>query len=292
MTSNASLVSPQWVAERLNEFQQDDPDLRLVEITGGLPQLPGGHIPGATILDLDDEFEATKNFDMLSRSKYETVVGKLGITPESTVVLYSGQKNTSAAYAYWHFTYFGHDTVCLLDGGKEYWSEMGYPTTNSPSDFNPRRYEVSTGRPEIRATITEVERATHGGDPIISVRDPKEHTGSLIYTLIWATLMLRGELSTNAIPRFIKNSLFSKPHIPGSNNIPLETIVDQDGTLKSVEQLRSIAERNQLSTDQDIVLYCAAGYRSSLFWFVLSELLEFNSVRNYDGSWVEWGSQS
>ncbi|WP_425603032.1 sulfurtransferase [Halosolutus gelatinilyticus] len=166
-----------------------------------------------------------------------------------------------------------------------------YPTTDSPSDFTPQRYEVSTVRTEIRATITEVEEATHQDNPVISVRNPKEHTGSLTYTLIWATLMVRGELSATAVPRFIKNSLFSKPRIRGSKNIPFETIVDKDGTLRPIEELRSIVECNQLNADQEIIIYCAAGYRSSLFWFVLSELLGFDSVRNYDGSWVEWGSQ-
>lgn len=291
MLSDSSLVRPRWVAKHLDEVQQNDPDLRLVEISGGLPLSSGNHIPGATILNLNDEFQTTKNFDMVAQSEYETAVGELGITPDSTVVLYSGQKNTSAAYAYWYFTYFGHDSVRILDGGKEYWKEMDYPTTDSPTDFNSQRYKATSVRTGIRATITEVERATHRGDPVISVRDPKEHRGSLIYTLVWATLMLRGELSAIAVPRFLQNSLFSNPHIPGSDNVPFSTIVDQDGTLKSVEQVRSIVERNQLSADQDIILYCAAGYRSSLFWFVLSELLGFDSVKNYNGSWVEWGSE-
>ncbi|XVH33315.1 sulfurtransferase (plasmid) [Haloferacaceae archaeon DSL9] len=292
MTSKMPLVSPEWVLDRIDEFQGDDPRFRLVEVTGGPTSSSGNHIPGAVTVDWKSDLEVNNGFDIPQKYEFEEVIGSLGITDDSTVVVYSGEKNSSAAYVYWQLSYYGHDDVRLLDGGKEYWNEQSYPVVDTPATFQTQSYVVDGIEERIRIDTGEVESAISEQTQIVGIRRPKEHTGALGYSLLISLLMLKNGVSLDEAYRFARRSLLGNGHIQGTVNIPLTTFIDENGRLKSPEELQSIAERHQLIESQEIIVYCAAGHRSSLAWFIFHELLNYDSVKNYDGSWVRWASRS
>jgi thiosulfate/3-mercaptopyruvate sulfurtransferase len=180
--------------------------------------------------------------------------------------------NWFALFAYWEYTYYGHDDVRILDGGKPYWIEHEYPLTTEVPSFPEREY-VSSGPYEgIRAYKSDVEQAIESGVPLVDVRSPQEFTGEVI------------------APEGLQETAQRGGHIPGARNVPTADVLQEDGTFKSAEELLALYQDEGISEDQSVITYCRVGERSSMEWFVLHELLGFEDVQNYDGSWTEWGN--
>ena len=275
------LVSAEWVDDHLEEFQADDPDMRIVEVNS--PESPeedfpsrydDGHIPGAIGFQWDEDLSDSVERDILSKADFEETVGEAGITEDSTVVFYGNGwiANWFALFAYWEFKYYGHEDARVLNGGKLYWVNEDYPLTTDVPDFTPREYHAKGPFEGIRAYKDDVEQAIESGIPLVDVRSPDEFTGKIL------------------APEGLKETAQRGGHIPGARNIPVAQVLDDDGTFKSPEQLRDLYAERDVTNDQAVVTYCRVGERSSIEWFVLRELLGFEDVRNYDGSWTEWGN--
>ncbi|ODR81308.1 MarR family transcriptional regulator [Haladaptatus sp. W1] len=267
------LVEAEWLAERLDEVQSDDPSLRLIEADTG-DAYEDGHIPGAIKFGWLTHLTAENGRGVPEKGTFEESLGRHGITDESTVVLYGGESNWFAAYAYWLFKYFGHDDLYLLDGGRDYWVEAGYPTTTEIPSFTEREYDASGPFDHLRATRSDVERALAGDVTLLDVRSSEEFVGDV-----------RAPPDGEGMPATMVGG-----HIPDSVHVPWSNIFDDDGWFKRRDELRDIYEAEGVAADDDVIVYCHVGERSALTWFVLSELLGYETVRNYDGSWSEWGN--
>jgi thiosulfate/3-mercaptopyruvate sulfurtransferase len=204
---------------------------------------------------------------VISAEELEELLGGFGITPETTVVLYGDRANWFAGHAYWVLQYYCHDDVQLLDGGRRYWQLEGYETTTEQPEYTERSYTVENTDEGIRAYKQDVEQAIDETTPIVDVRNPQEY---------------RGEKPPAEIP----NTTDREGHIPSAENVPWGEAVNADGTFKPTEALRKIYS-DQLEEGEETIAYCRIGERSSITWFVLSELLGADA-RNYDGSWTEW----
>ncbi|RRJ28040.1 sulfurtransferase [Halocatena pleomorpha] len=278
---NDVLVSADWVEDRLDEFKTDAPDLRLVEVNS--PESPeedfpsryeDGHIPGAIGFQWDEDLSDAVERDILDKPEFEETVGAAGITEESTVVFYGNGwiPNWFALFAYWEFKYYGHEDVRVLDGGKDYWVNNEYQLTEESTDFSSQEYTARGPFEGIRAYRADVEQALESGLPMVDVRSPEEFTGEII------------------APEGLQETAQRGGHIPGASNVPTASVLDDDGTFKSAEELKQLYEEHDVTEDQAVVTYCRVGERSSIAWFVLTELLGFDDVENYDGSWTEWGN--
>jgi len=275
------VVSADWVEDRLDQFESDDPAMRLVE--GNSPESPEedfpsrydqGHIPGAIGFQWDEDLSDDVRRDVLSKAEFERVVGDAGIAEDSTVVFYGNGwiANWFALFAYWEFKYYGHEDARVLDGGKKYWVNEDYPLTDEVPEFTPREYEARGPFEGIRAYREDVEQAMESGVPLVDVRSPAEFTGEKI------------------APEGMSETAQRGGHIPGARNVPVAEVLNDDGTFKSADELREIYARRGVDEDESVVTYCRVGERSSIEWFALRELLGFADVRNYDGSWTEWGN--
>lgn len=267
-----ALVSVGWVIDRLDDFERDDPEFRLFEVDIDPTNYERDHIPGASKLDWREDLQDSTTFDVPAPEAFATLFGDLGVTTDSTVVLYGDMRNWFAAYGYWLLTYYGHDDVRLLDGGREAWTERDVPLTADVVEFTPRSYEVPSPDPSIRADRPEVEAATDRDTVLIDVRTPAEYRGDVLAPPGWNEGVQRGG------------------HIPGAINVPWNQVVDTDSRFKSRDDLRVIYDDHGVDSDTDVITYCRIGERSALTWFVLHELLGYDHVRNYYGSWVEWGN--
>lgn len=276
-----TLVSADWVEERLDDFQSDDPEYRLLEVnnptvTADSEYTPyeEGHIPGAIFFDWDDDLSDETTRDILDKDAFEELNAEAGITEESTVVLYGGGRvpNWFALFAYWQYRYFGHDDVRVIDGGKPYWVENDYPLTTDEPAFATQEYEASGPYESIRAYKSDVEQAIDSGIPLVDVRSPEEFTGEVI------------------APEGLQETAQRGGHIPGAKSVPTTSVLDDDGTFKAPDELRELYEDVGITEDQSVITYCRVGERSSIEWYVLAELLGFDDVQNYDGSWTEWGN--
>jgi thiosulfate/3-mercaptopyruvate sulfurtransferase len=277
-----ALVTAAWVDEHLDHFQADDPEYRLLEVnnptvTADSEYTPyeDGHIPGATFFHWEEDLSDGTTRDILDKEAFEELNSEAGITEDSTVVLYGGGRvpNWFALFAYWEFKYYGHDDVRVLDGGKGYWVENDYELSTETPEFTPQEYTASGPYESIRAYKSDVEQAIEGGVPLVDVRSPEEFTGEVI------------------APEGLQETAQRGGHIPGARNVPTTTVLnDEDGTFKSPDELRELYEAVGIEEDQSVVTYCRVGERSSIEWYVLSELLGFDDVENYDGSWTEWGN--
>jgi thiosulfate/3-mercaptopyruvate sulfurtransferase len=275
------LVSADWVADRLDEFQAEDPEYRLVEVNS--PESPDsdfpsryddGHIPGAIGLQWDADLSDGVERDILTKADFEALAGDHGITPDSTVVFYGDGwiANWFALFAYWEFAYYGHEDLRVLDGGKEFWVENDYELTTEAPDFTARTYEARGPFESIRAYRDDIEHAIEHGLPMVDVRSPEEFSGEVI------------------APADLDETAQRGGHIPGASNVPVASVLNDDGTFKGEDELRQLYAEAGVTGGESTITYCRVGERASIEWFALSELLGFEDVRNYDGSWTEWGN--
>ena len=209
---------------------------------------------------------------MLTKDDFETLNAEHGIGEDSTVVLYGDNSNWFAAYTYWQFKYYGHEDVKLLDGGRDYWLDNDYPTTDEVPSFPETTYEAEEPDESIRAYRDDVDDAIGAGVPLVDVRSPEEYSGEIL------------------APPGLQETAQRGGHIPGASNISWAATVNDDGTFKSHDELQDLYEDGGITNDQEVVAYCRIGERSSIAWFALSELLGYDDVTNYDGSWTEWGN--
>jgi thiosulfate/3-mercaptopyruvate sulfurtransferase len=275
------LVSADWVENHLDDFRSDDPEYRLIEVNS--PESPEedfpsrydqGHAPGAIGLAWDEDLSDEVRRDILTKEDFEALAGAHGISEDSTVVFYGDGwiPNWFALFAYWEFKYYGHEDVRVLDGGKDYWVENDYPLTDEVPDFPAVEYEARGPFESIRAYKDDVDKAIESGLPIVDVRSPEEFTGEVI------------------APEGMSETAQRGGHIPGATNVPIAQVLQEDGRFKSAEELRQLYADHGVDGDESTITYCRVGERSSIEWFVLHQLLGYDDVRNYDGSWTEWGN--
>jgi thiosulfate/3-mercaptopyruvate sulfurtransferase len=262
------LVSPAWVSEHLV-----DPAVRLVEVDEDTEAYQRGHISGAVALHWRDELQHPVKRDFVDQAAFEQLLGARGISPEHTVVLYGGNNNWFAAYAYWYFKVYGHPDVRLMNGGRKKWELEGRELTTDRPVVTPAVYRAQPANRAIRARRDEVV-AGAASIPMVDVRSPEEFVGKL------------------AAPAHLPQEQAQKRgHIPGAKNMPWSRAVHEDGTFRSADDLSDLYQGQLgLNPTEKTFVYCRIGERSSHTWFVLSELLGFQDVRNYDGSWCEYGS--
>ncbi|MEE6210718.1 sulfurtransferase [Salarchaeum sp. III] len=270
--ANDVLVSADWVEEHLAEFESDDPDYRLVEVDVDTESYDDSHAPGAIGFNWETQLQDQVQRDILEKEDFADLLGSHGITEDSTVVLYGDNSNWFAAYAYWQFKYYGHENVKLLDGGRDYWVANDYPTTDEVPEFPEQNYDARGPFDGIRAYRDDVETAIDRGIPLVDVRSPEEYSGEIL------------------APPGLQETAQRGGHIPGAQNVSWAATVNEDGTFKTKDELADLYEDAGVTNDQEVVAYCRIGERSSIAWFALSELLGYDDVTNYDGSWTEWGN--
>ncbi|MBL8146764.1 MAG: sulfurtransferase [Anaerolineae bacterium] len=263
------LVSTQWVAEHGH-----DANVRLVEVDVDTTQYASGHIPGAIAFDWQTQLQDTVARDIISRKEFEALVSRAGIAADTHVVLYGDNNNWFAAYAFWLFKLYGHEQVSLLDGGRKKWLAEERPLTNEVPVYPASSYHVSAVRAELRADRDFVRARLN--DPeftLVDVRSVAEYTGEII------------------APPGMTETAQRPGHIPGARNIPWAQAVAEDGTFKSADELAKLYRTKGVTGEtKDTVAYCRIGERSSHTWFALKYILGYENVRNYDGSWTEWGN--
>ncbi|HZP25497.1 MAG TPA: sulfurtransferase [Dehalococcoidia bacterium] len=265
------LVSTGWVAEHLN-----DPDVRMVESDEDPLLYPAGHVPGAVQIDWVRDLNDPVKRDYLQQAQFEELMSRNGISNHTTVVLYGDRNNWWATYAYWVFQLFGHKNAKIMDGGRIKWEKEGRELTRNVPNYPAANY-VAPKRDDskIRAFRDQVLKHAESKRPLVDVRSPAEYTGERLH-----------------MEDYPNEGALRGGHIPGAKNIPWARAVNtEDGTFKTAAELREIYEQeNGIRPSDDVVAYCRIGERSSHTWFVLTNLLGYKNVRNYDGSWTEWGN--
>lgn len=267
-----ALVSTQWVAERL-----DDPALRLLESNEDVLLYELGHVAGAQKLDWHVDLNDAVVRDYVDRAQFEALVRRLGIDASHTVVFYGDKNNWWATYAFWVFRLFGFENLRVMDGGRTKWEQEGRPLVTDARTYPATQY-VAPERDDarIRAFLDDV-RVHHragGTKKLIDVRSPQEFTGERTH-----------------MPDYPQEGTLRGGHIPGARSVPWARAANADGTFKAADELRAIYEQEAgLRPGDDVIAYCRIGERSSHTWFVLTYLLGYEGVRNYDGSWTEWGN--
>ena len=272
-TATEVLLSTEEVAARLG-----DPSLRILEVDEDTEAYGRGHLPGALAVHWKRDLQDPIRRDFIGPEAFAALMDRLGIGDDTQVILYGGNSNWFAAYAYWYFRYYGHLPIQLLDGGRRSWELEGRPlTTEVPRTTPTRGYRVKSQSDTIRALRGRVEQAIAAGSEsvrLVDVRSPAEYLGEVM-----------------APPHLPQEAAQRPGHIPGAVNIPWSKAVDPEtGTFLPEERLRSLYEGQGVTPDLEVVAYCRIGERSAHTWFVLHKLLGYPRVRNYDGSWTEWGS--
>ena len=270
-TNPNALVSTDWVADHLN-----DPGVRLVESNEDPLLYATGHIPGAVEVDWTRDLNDPVRRDYLGREGFEKLMQRIGATKDTTVVFYGDRNNWWATYAFWVFQLFGHDKAKVMDGGRIKWVNEQRPVSEDTPSYPASDYQaVERDDKRIRAFRDEVLRHVESKRPLIDVRSPAEYSGERLH-----------------MPEYPNEGALRGGHIPGAANIPWARAVNPDnGTFKTAEELRGLYEGEAgLKSQDDVVVYCRIGERSSHTWFVLTHLLGYPQVRNYDGSWTEWGN--
>jgi len=265
-----ALVSTEWVAAHL-----DDPSLRLVESNEDILLYDVGHIPGAVKIDWHADLNDPIERDYINKTQFAALMARLGISNDTTVIFYGDKNNWWATYAYWVFQLFGHTNARIMDGGRMKWVAEGRPLTREIPTYPPTTY-IAQERNDalIRAFRDDVLAHVKAGLPLVDVRSPGEYKGELLH-----------------MADYPQEGALRGGHIPGAKNVPWARAANPDGTFKSAAELRAIYEEEQgLKPTDDVIAYCRIGERSSHTWFVLTRLLGYESVRNYDGSWTEWGN--
>jgi len=271
-TNQQVLVETEWVEANLGRS-----GIRLLDVDEDTEAYGRGHIPGAAgvhwKLDLQDPLRR----DFIGRDAFAALMDRLGIGNDTMVVLYGGNNNWFAAYAYWYFKYYGHTAARLMDGGRKKWELEKRPATTDPAPVKPSSsYKVGGPAHDIRALRKLVDEKVVGNSEfgLVDVRSPEEYRGELL------------------APPHLPQEQAQKPgHIPGAKNIPWAKAVNPaTGAFLTKDELKALYEGHGITPDREIVAYCRIGERSAHTWFVLHELLSYPRVRNYDGSWTEWGS--
>lgn len=264
------LVTTTWLAQHL-----EDPHVRVLESDEDVLLYDSGHIPGAQKVDWHEDLNDPVVRDYLSVAQFQSLLRRLGIDDSTTVVFYGDKNNWWAAYAFWVFQLFGFTNVALLDGGRSKWESESRPMTTNVPRYAATQYEAHERSDErIRAFANDVRRhlAEHG--QLVDVRSPQEYTGERLH-----------------MPDYPQEGTLRGGHIPSAKSVPWARAANTDGTFKNAAELRAIYETEQgLKPGDDVIAYCRIGERSSHTWFVLTYLLGYDRVRNYDGSWTEWGN--
>lgn len=262
------LVSTEWVAARLN-----DPKLRVVEVDVDTQAYQEGHIPGAVGWDWSSQLCDTLRRDIIPREKFEQLMAQSGIGNDTTVVLYGDNNNWFAAWAFWQLKIYGHADVKLMDGGRKKWLAEGRDLTQESPRVSAASYKAKEPDFSIRAFLPEVmDGSAKKQAQLVDVRSPAEFTGQI--------------LAPPGLPETCQRG----GHVPGAKNIPWAKACNEDGTFKSPEALKALYGAEGIDGSQPVIAYCRIGERSSHTWFVLKYLLGFKAVKNYDGSWTEWGN--
>lgn len=268
--ANDVLVSTEWVAEHLN-----DDSIRIVEVDENPALYAEAHIPGAIGFDWQKDLQDPVLRDFLTAEDFGELLGANGISNDHTVVLYGDRNNWFAAYTYWYLRYYGHNKVKLVNGPREKWIAEGRETTTDLPTYPATKFEVKPGDDSIRAYREDVLGAIGNGTSIVDVRSPQEFSGELI-----------------SPPGYEQEGAQRGGHVPGAASVPWSQAVQEDGTFKPADELRELyGSKGVIGEDgRPIIAYCRIGERSAHTWFVLQELLGEPDVRNYDGSWTEWGN--
>ena len=263
------LVSTDWVEEHI-----DDPDIVIVESDEDILLYEIGHIRNSVKFDWQTELQDQLIRDYVSREDFEVLLSEKGISNDHAVVFYGDRSNWWACYAFWTFKVLGHEKCLIMDGGRQKWVAEGRDMVKEVPQRPRTDYKVSAIDESIRAFRDDVLEHMNSDKPLVDVRSPKEYSGELLH-----------------MEAYPQEGALRGGHIPGAVNVPWATAANEDGTFRSADELVEIYEKGQgLSKDQDVIAYCRIGERSSHTWFVLTYLLGFENVRNYDGSWTEWGN--
>jgi thiosulfate/3-mercaptopyruvate sulfurtransferase len=262
------LVETSWVEEHL-----DDESIRIVEVDENPALYAEAHIPGAVGFDWKLDLQDQLTRDFLGPEDFGALFGSRGISNEHTIVLYGDRNNWFAAYTYWYLKYYGHDKVLLVNGPREKWIAEARRTTADVPSHAPATFIAKPGDASIRAHREEVRRAIDEPTKLVDVRSPAEYAGELI-----------------APPGYEQEGAQRSGHIPGAASVPWASAVQEDGTFKSRADLEALYRGKGVLNGGPIIAYCRIGERSAHTWFVLHELLGHDDVKNYDGSWTEWGS--
>ena len=265
-----ALVTTEWLAAHL-----DDPQVRILEVDyepANAYEL--GHIPGAVLVDWKQDINDTVRRDILSKEQFEQLLGRIGATPDTTLVLYGDFRNWFAAFAFWTFTIYRHPNVKLLNGGRRKWIDEGRPTTEDVPTFAASEYHAPEPDLSLRKFRDGVLQAVESGAAgLVDVRSPAEFSGEI-----------------SAPPEYSNEGAQRAGHIPGAANIPWAQAIQDDDTFKPADALRDLYASKGVTPDRPVITYCRIGERSSHTWFVLRYLLGYPDVSNYDGSWSEWGN--
>ena len=263
------LVSTEWVAEHLG-----DAKVVVAEVDENPDLYDEGHIPGAVRLHWRDDLQDPVERDLVEKSEFERLLGGLGIANDTTVVVYGDKNNWFAAYAYWYLKVYGHRDVRILDGGRQKWIDEGRDLTTDVPQPESASYTAQERDESIRAYRDYVREAIDaGGKNLVDVRSPQEYAGELL-----------------APPGYEQEGASRGGHIPTAQSIPWAQAVQDDGTFKPADALRELYGAKGIVPEKETIAYCRIGERSAHTWFVLRELLGHENVRNYDGSWTEWGN--
>jgi thiosulfate/3-mercaptopyruvate sulfurtransferase len=263
-----ALVDADWALAHLA-----DPGVRFVEVDVDTTAYGQSHLPGAVGWDWTSQLNDGIRRDLVGREDFSALLSRSGIGPDTTVVLYGDNNNWFAAFAYWQLKLFGHDDVRIINGGRKLWLDRGLPITVDEPSYAPTGYELPEPDFSLRAFRDDIlPRLGDPGLALVDVRSPAEFSGEVI------------------APPGMSETAQRAGHIPGAASVPWAQTVREDGTFKSPEELRALYEPKGVTPDKDVIAYCRIGERSSHTWFVLHELLGYERVRNYDGSWTEYGS--
>jgi len=268
-----SLVEPDWLQEHLN-----DPNVRVAEVDyDPTTNYVLGHIPGSVLFDWKKDINDPVRRDILGPDQLQELFSRSGIRPDTTLVLYGDFNNWFAAFAAWVFAYYGIPHVKLLNGGRKKWVDEDRPLTREVPQYPRTSYPRPVPHESLRAYYDDVrqrlDKVREGRAALVDVRSPKEFTGEVL-----------------APPEYPTEHAQRGGHIPGARNIPWAKAVNEDGTFKSREELERLYASEGVTPDKEVITYCRIGERSSHTWFVLTQLLGYSHVRNYDGSWTEWGN--
>jgi thiosulfate/3-mercaptopyruvate sulfurtransferase len=261
------LVTTEWLVEHLN-----DDGVVVAEVDENPDLYDEGHIPGAIKLHWRDDLQDPIERDLVEKEAFERLMGERGISNDTTLVLYGDKNNWFAAYAYWYLKIYGHQDVRILDGGRQKWIDESRELATDVPQTSSATYTARDRDETIRARRDAVLKAI-GKDALVDVRSPQEFSGELI-----------------AAPGYEQEGAQRGGHIPSAQSIPWAQAVNDDGTFKSADALRELYGTKGITPDRQVTAYCRIGERSAHTWFVLRELLGYEDVRNYDGSWTEWGN--
>ena len=263
------LVTTEWLAEHVN-----DSNVVVAEVDENPDLYDDGHIPGAVKLHWRDDLQDPVERDLVEKAEFERLLGSRGIGNDTAIVVYGDKNNWFAAYAYWYLKIYGHEDVRILDGGRQKWIDEGRDLTTASPQVAQGTYTAKDRDESIRA-YRDAVRETIGatGQALVDVRSPQEFSGHLI-----------------APPGYEQEGAQRGGHIPSAASIPWASAVRDDGTFKSADELRELYSGKGITDDKAVTAYCRIGERSAHTWFVLRELLGYKDVRNYDGSWTEWGN--